>query len=355
MRIIVYATSFSQTGGLESHLVKFCTELKAQGHSITFICGNFQANPDWAAALKKVACCLTAQIKNSKLRQLWLIRQAIILRGQTHSALYTNGQGSSVMWIGRLFSHSTWVHHHHMAADEEDCRHWTALYQKALRQCDRLVACANLNADRLKQAIGREADVVYCFSQQLPAKGKIQAEGRKLRFGYFGRLIAAKGLPIILRLAEESELGDIEWHIWGTAGDFELSKLENAKNVFYHGIFSSVEGLKKAVNSLDAFTLFTTFREGLPISLIEATGAGLPWIASDRGGIRELGGIEKATILLSPSPSYEECLSACRQMADDIKCGNINNRKMIELYENRFATNILMENWLQTLGSKGHS
>ena len=67
-----------------------------------------------------------------------------------------------------------------------------------------------------------------------------------------------------------------------------------------------------ATEPVDAFVLLSA-SEGLPVSIQEAVSAGLPIIATDVGGVRELVGDDNGA-LLSPDPSIVEVLAALERL-----------------------------------------
>jgi glycosyltransferase involved in cell wall biosynthesis len=345
MKICVFATSLAETGGIESHLVRFCEVMAQRGHSITFVCGNMHLNAAWDKGLRANARCICARIKNSRLRALWLICVQQVLKLSNHDVLYTNGQGDSVLLFASHFRAKTWAHHHHMSGDIEDRRHWAGSYTKALRHCDRLVACARTNAANLNSACGRVVDVIGYFTRDASISKPKDFSGRKLRFGYYGRLIAAKGLNTIIKLAIDPRLQRVEWHVWGASGDFDRQTLIDAPNVRFHGSFASVEQLHGVLERLDCLTLFSTFTEGQPVSLIEAMAAGLPWIATDRGGVVDILTSSNANMMLSPNPSYEECAAACQRMAQVLMSGESDVETLKETFAKNFSTGSLAGKW----------
>lgn len=345
MKICIFATSLAATGGIESHLLLFSEKLSKRNHQLTLICGNCRINPQWEQKLRRIANCRLTSISNPWKRKIWQVWTGLKLRGSGFDAVYTNGQGSSVYWFTRALGVKNWIHHHHMAADYEDQQNWTGSYRLALAKCRKLIACASVNARRLERLIGRSAEVVYCFSRQVNYLERPPAKERKLNFGYFGRLIPAKGLPVILRLSQDPDLQFIEWHVWGSGGDFDPSHFAESSAVHFHGSFSTESELEAVIQQLDAFVLFSTFYEGLPITLIEAIGGGLPWIATERGGIAELSSLSEDLILLSSSPDDEECKKACLKMRDRLVSGSTDGRQLTRIYADRFSDSALVQKW----------
>lgn len=133
--ILVYCTQLAPTGGIESHVVQFCSEMCQQGYSIRIVCGNNQINSAWKKELEKSSFCNTRRIENPIARIAWIAWQGLKARIYNCSLLYTNGQGSSVYIFAKLSGIKNWVHHHHMSGDQEDEKKWTRLYRRAMSSC----------------------------------------------------------------------------------------------------------------------------------------------------------------------------------------------------------------------------
>jgi len=190
--------------------------------------------------------------------------------------------------------------------------------------------------------------VIYCFTE--PCVPRVfRATSSQLAFGFIGRLIPEKGVDTILRLSLEADLPNIHWHLWGSLDGYSTDFSSAYPNVTFHGLFDSRDGLNQAMDQLDAFTLFSTHREGLPLTLLEAMSAGVPWIASDRGGIRDLKINNTDTILLPQSFTYLDALDATRRMADSLHKKLIDPGALIKFYRSHFDPEVISEQWRELL------
>jgi glycosyltransferase involved in cell wall biosynthesis len=173
-----------------------------------------------------------------------------------------------------------------------------------------------------------------------------RVSGGPLRFGFCGRLIPEKGIDAILALAQAASLADIEWHIHGSGTAYPPERFAGRSRVVYHGAYRSPEEQARALLALDALALFSTHNEGMPLSLIEGMAAGLPWIATDRGGTRELAGSPADCLVVPAIVAPAELAGHVRALADRILAGLTSHRRQRHHYDVNFAPAIVARQWL---------
>ena len=351
--LVVFSTQMTASGGIENHLVRLCEHLSAAGARVEFFCPDYRAGGGLDRRLR--AACARMELfggGTSKApawkRFAWLVGKAISWPRRSSAVLYINGQGGAPYWVAKLMGGkvSKVVLHHHSAGDAADAATWPASYRRLLATADAVVACSTTNAGAISQKTDRPAEVIYCYSEPCGEVSK-DTRGTKLEFGFFGRLIPEKGIDTILRLSHEPSLADIHWNIWGPLQGYSQSFADGFPNVEYHGVFHDRAGLLAAMARLDAFVLFSTHNEGLPLTLMEVMGAGIPWIASDRGGIRDLVVDSYSTILLPDGFGYDEALAATIRLAESIKSGGIDSKKLRQAYGEKFHPAEVTRHWLR--------
>ena len=113
-------------------------------------------------------------------------------------------------------------------------------------------------------------------------------ENDKVKFIHVGRFNGVKNHSFLIDVFNEinKEYKETSLHLLGDGplrGDIEqkVKKLNLNDKIVFHGNVSNVPEL---LNESDVF-LFPSIYEGSPLSIIEALAAGLPIVASDRGGI----------------------------------------------------------------------
>lgn len=106
---------------------------------------------------------------------------------------------------------------------------------------------------------------------------------------FLTRVEKYKGIYEALELIRNFDEDMVELHVVGNGSELDKSKdyIKNhkMKNVFFHG-FLSGEAKKNAYKSADLY-LFPSYSEGMPNSLLEAMGAGLPVLCTNVGALSD--------------------------------------------------------------------
>ncbi|MDB5138673.1 MAG: glycosyl transferase group 1 [Mucilaginibacter sp.] len=351
-KILVFSTQLMKTGGIESHLREFCTQISKSDVKIDLVILNSCILPLEEEYYNGI-CNFVHLGKNGRSngrRLIWLFKIGLKLNRNRYDAVYTNGQGNSIgFFLKFLRLKGLWVHHHHTSGDESDQKEWSKGYIKALKQADKVIACSNRNAEDMKKALNKRIDAIPCFSRKIT----VNASGlnlSKIKFGYYGRLIPEKGIDILCQLSEDPDFKDVEFHIWGDGDLYPSEFFEQFLNINYHGTFTGLNGLTDAIASLDAFLLISVNPEGLPISLLEAMSAGLPWLATDKGGIPDIACDPNSTRIISSNSNYQEIKNAVKLFATDISKGNVSRVVQEKLYREKFSSSVLTKRWKTVLG-----
>lgn len=351
-RILVYSTQLLETGGIESHINEFCLNVGGKEVEIDLLVWASSVTEETKTRLSRVCNKLFLGKKGGITGIVWLILVLLRLSSLKYNALYTNGQGNSIYLLSLLVRRNKWVHHHHTSGDKADQSTWTKWYRKAMQKADILIACAHKNADRMSMVLGRKINVITCFSRKvdllLPSIGKSK-KSDKIRLGYFGRLIPEKGIEHLCALSKEPELLDTEFHIWGIGESYSEEFFLEFPNVYYHGAFYGEEGLRSALQTIHAYLLISTHPEGLPISLLETMSCGIPWLATDQGGISDIAIAPGATRLLSADSGYWEIKKAVFELSRDLKNGEIDTENLKRFYDTNFSQFVLTKRWLSCL------
>jgi glycosyltransferase involved in cell wall biosynthesis len=358
-KLLIFCTQMCETGGIENHIVRFCEALGGSDLEMTLLCPSYglgRSNRDrMEPHLSKLNVMVSEGGERRPLaeRLRWLSLQLIALRKNAYDAIYINGQGGLSYVIVKFLAKAQTkvVVHHHSSADAQEFETWPRLYRRLLQSADEVIACSRTNRDSMRQYLQREVRVIYCFTDPVAPAAPTKPKAH-LNFGYFGRLIPEKGIETILKLAEHTSLGSVHWHIWGALGRYKKADFEGKERLSYHGAFETQDGLVEALSSLDAFVLFTRHNEGLPLVLLEAMSAGVPWIASERGGIPDIVIDPQHTALLAREFTDEDALRTTQTMAEDIRNQRVHRDRLVDAYRGRFHPEVLVTKWQELFSAR---
>lgn len=345
-KTLIYVTQLLESGGIESHLKEFCKNMNSEEMELSILVGYYKG--DTKTKLYYQSICKNAwfiQSKYAPIRLLTLLIKIWVIRRRNYDTLYTNGQGKSIWHVGNLLGKKThWVHHHHTSGDELDQASWPNEYRIAIKKCQAVIACARPNALNIGRVIEREVLNIPCFSVSLePKKYEFPASG-KVKLGYYGRLIKEKGVELLCKLSQDEDLSEIDFYIWGKGANFPPTYF-NDYPINYMGHFSSMDALNEVIQSLDGFVLLSEHPEGLPISLLEVMSSGLPWLASNKGGIQDLSIDPNLNMVIPSDADYEAIKSHLLNFVTSIKKGNTNKLHQIKKYELEYAVKAIKYQW----------
>ena len=154
---------------------------------------------------------------------------------------------------------------------------------------------------------------------------------------------------MICQLSEEPALAKVVWELYGTGEQYPESFFKQYHNVDVRGEYRSLAQYREALSRLDAVVLLSTHNEGMPLSLIEAMASGVPWIATDRGGTRELLHSEACGGIIPKDATFSEICSCVRQFVEKISQNRTSRRVQRAAYEDCFAPCAIGDLWLSAL------
>lgn len=364
MNALFYAPQMAAYGGMERHVCTLAAMAAHHGHNVTLLTTSNSLGQELREELAEARVTLrelpVARQRAGKFLKLrWLLAEVARCRRQPWDLIYTNGQSA----LARLVWHASSgkvrrIHHHHTAADAVEQNSWSSSYREVLRRAPELVACSCATRDALNLALQRGDAFYLPYLTRCPVELTSVVDrqaGHELHFGFMGRLVVEKGIDTICRLSTDPSLADITWHIHGSGPAFPPEYFRPWPRVVYHGPFVDAATQAKALLSLDALVLFSTHNEGMPVSLIEAMSAGLPWIATDRGGTRELAISQSNSTVVPHLASDNTLRAAVDELAWRIRTGTTSRVAQRRAFDYYFAPATVGARWLRYLESGAHS
>jgi len=282
---------------------------------------------------------------------IWLCSELRRARAVRWDVIYTNAQTGLARLVWCVARPGTRVvHHHHNAGDDREITTWSRSYRHVLRRAPQLVGCS-LATCRALNAATRRGDALFLpYLAACPVDSERIANdppNHPLRIGFCGRLIPEKGIDSIFALAEAPGLADIEWHVHGHGAAYPPQRFAGRTRIVYHGSYRSAKEHAHILLGLDAVALFSTHNEGMPLSLIEGMSAGLPWIATDRGGTGELATSPADSLVVPITAGLSELCAHVRVLADRIRAGETSRLRQRAHYDQRFAPPVVAARWLE--------
>ena len=362
MNLLFYVPQMAAYGGMERHVCMLAQEAAARGHKVCLLTTSDSLNAGARAALLSAGIDFRELSRPrgeaSKLQKyLWLWRETLRARSTRWDVIYTNGQSAlaSIVWNAARGGRTRIIHHHHTAADLGEQATWGAGFRRVLKRAPEIVACSEATRAGIEQAIGRRKGIRFLpyFTASPVSREQVNesapALDRTLNFGFLGRLVSTKGIETLCALSLRPELSGVLWHIYGEGSEYPESHFKAFPTIRYHGPYRDIVRHGEILRSLDAVTLFSIHNEGMPLSLIEAMSAGLPWIATDRGGTRELAiAPANCVVLLHPS-TIDATLAGVTELVRRLRTGQTSRLSQRAVYDNRFAPPVVSRQWFDFL------
>jgi glycosyltransferase involved in cell wall biosynthesis len=187
--------------------------------------------------------------------------------------------------------------------------------------------------------LGLDLDLLAGLPNELRAGSRAElgvGEGEVLLV-FVGRIVPIKRLDLLLRALARAREADPRLRLAVVGDGAERAQLERraaelgiAGEVFFLGYRRELRPVFAAAD----LAVLSSDNEGTPVSLIEAAAAGLPAVATDVGGVREVVGEE--TGVLVPRDDAAALAAAIVELAADParreRCGHAARRHALDRY-----------------------
>lgn len=325
MRVVQVMASGARGGGAE-HLLGLLPALQARGHQVSAWCG--REGPLLGELRELGIDCLPIEMMHSRLdpRVLWSLHRR--LRGCRPNVVHWHGTraGFYGAWVRSKCSIYT---AHGLAYRKERTTARRAVFAAAEAiacRSDHVISVSKTDRDELVERGYIASERAHYVPNALrlerfePMPGRSEARAllgvpvERFVVGTTSRLVSQKGLDVALRA-----MASLPGATFVVAGD---GPLRNTLEQLGRSLEVDVQWLggrsdiATVLSALDAFVLSSEW-EGEPISLLEAMYCGLPCVATDTAGAREL--LEDGAGVLVPigdSASLARALARLRAGSD---------------------------------------
>ena len=361
MNLLFYVPQMAAYGGMERHVCVLAQEAAARGHRVRFLTTRDSLNAPARAALLAAGIDFRELSRPrgeaSKLQKLlWLWRETLRARSTKWDVIYTNGQSALAATVWKAARPATRViHHHHTAADTGEQASWAPGFRRVLERAPEIVACSEATRSGIENAVNRRTGVRFLpYFTACPVAREQVAESapdtaRPLDIGFLGRLVSTKGIDLLCQLSLRPELAGVLWHIHGEGPEYPPAHFAAFPSIRYHGPYRDLARHGEILRSLDAVALFSIHNEGMPLSLIETMSAGLPWIATDRGGTREIARAPENCVIVNHPCTVESALAGVLELTSRIRSGRTSRLAQRAAYDAHFAPGVVSRLWFDYL------
>jgi glycosyltransferase involved in cell wall biosynthesis len=222
----------------------------------------------------------------------------------------------------------------------------------------RVVAQANPVARNFARSFGwtKPIEVIPAFSQPLenyPTIARDLVPYGTARAAVFGRLVPHKRVAWLVENWSRLKAPLRELHTFGSGPEEEVIRDLIAKNnlqdmVFCHGDYPHGQAYAELLASFDLTLLPTIGAEGAPLVLLESMACGVPFLATDAGGIRDY---DNPDCLITPVGDPDAFLNAIETMAHRLAAGTVDHARLRAFYEAHFSHAALGPRWLAFFNS----
>ncbi len=218
---------------------------------------------------------------------------------------------------------------HGALINQLDDKTTTLLRRACARFCDKAVVLTNQSAKdyrRLFHTASRKIEVIpnWVSNELLSEASLCRVEGKRILWA--GRLDREKGVDHLFEIARRVMPAhpDWAWDVWGTAVLDEEGCFDLEKQLKQTGLSAQVCLRGRYERTQDVFPNYalatlTSYREGLPVFLLEAMAYGLPLISFDVDtGPRDLIAPGVNGYLVEPF-DYDQYAAYMGQLMDDVE------------------------------------
>lgn len=222
---------------------------------------------------------------------------------------------------------------------------------------DAVVAQARPVADNFARHFGWRGTipVLPAFPQALE-RPVDRAEPRARRSGglkaaFFGRLVPHKRAHWLATQWHELSAHLSELHIFGDGPELEpigawIDRERLDGKVFCHGAYPAGAEHARLLSTMDMTLLPTVGAEGAPLVLLESMACGVPFVATDAGGLRDYANEDCVVVPASEPAAF---IAGVGDLASRLRAGSVSARRLRAFYDANFSNTAIARQWTQWL------
>lgn len=224
------------------------------------------------------------------------------------------------------------VTHHGKTAHTFKVRIYEFIENLIMRRADQVIAVSEPMRKELKEQ--RISSILIENFLTISNAPETNLSDEPLKLVFIGRLSPEKGCTFLIEAMKDLDSKDFTLTMVGDGVlREELELISNKKNTSFLGFRKDIS----EILSLHHVLVMPSLREGLPLTLIEATCNKLPVIASNVGGIPNLVTNQKNGILINPE-NTQELKNAIYEMKNNFLRFKHEAQLLAPIYRERFSS-----------------
>ena len=271
-----------------------------------------------------------------------LLRLKALVKNEQVDTIYSS---TSITILGAALAKATGVRHiwhWHEPVDQRFGWHrsLTALYRRMAQRADTIICISHAQQAEWEQTLGMalpNAQIVYNPIKRIETRTKEAHEG--IRLGFIGHFEARKNLPLLLRTFEKLHIAYPETSLWlcGAIDEEDhlyVEKMTELRSPIVN-ILPQTSDVASFYNAIDILVL-PSWRETMPLVVLEAMQAGVCVLQTNRSGMKELIEDGKESLFLSPEDEggLFQLLSRCMDADYRQKIAQAGQKKALQLVNN---------------------
>ncbi|MDX1951876.1 MAG: glycosyltransferase family 4 protein [Verrucomicrobiota bacterium] len=348
-------------GGIRTHLTLLCQLLRKRGVEVSLFANGSDWDQESLARVKAIGVRLllppAAFRQTRKLASLYSSLSWPVLVPHKANSLYCIGAGRSHLLLNKLRPKQTLSINHEIVEPPG---------------ADSLAGQCAANLDSTVANSKKVAQIMHNFWPQKPIRvipfltsdrsapipePRAPVGGGMLRVVYLGRLVEQKRPDQLVRrwreIRQHPVMNPARLDIYGydPAGKMKaemeacIAANQLSDQVTLHGEYK-LSDLPRILAESDLVVLPSLW-EGLPLVLVEAMLKGVPFVATAAGGTEELG-LKNPDVIVT-STEWEDFEKGLIQMAERLRAGSINARRLHSWAEDGYGYTTVSRKWLECL------
>lgn len=356
-RRILISSMLDPTGGCETHLYYLCKTLRADGNDVTIAAQHCELNAEWRGELEDAGVRLLTPPtppRSPALRQLRALAHfSTKLRREFDLLVGVKNGGLHRLLLPFLKPGGFSIYN--LPTTSENLTRQTLF---GMRGMDGVITMS----PRISEALRRDHGLTQPIAAlphlngpidptDIPLARPAPAPDEPLRVAFFGRLNGFKRPDLLVRLWPTLRLGPAHLDIYGDGERLEacrrlVEELDLSESVRLHGAYRHQDA-RQLMSAAHLIVLPSNGLEGLPQVLVEALACGVPFVATDVGGIAELG--EDNPNVIVTDCSEASIRQGIERMAARVRSGDISPEQLRRIYRERYAFETVLDRWRHAL------